>query len=482
MMPRSPQKTTMKAAPRGTRSPSPTRTPGALSLSGSSAHKLPPHSLHGVPSPENRFSGFAKSPTRNFTKSPTRNFTKSPTRNFAKSPTKSFPRSPQRSYIKSPTRLSAVKQQKDTTPVDRLPIGSAVERNPAFWKYGDQDGGEGSIGIVTADDPTNGYVCVLWSGNVTRNYYKYGLQAEYDVMRSTRYDIMGYLYFNTPVSSFTDPGALGDCIRCDISEYFSIPLAMTTISFLSTHEHNIVGVKFVLKRDSDKHDLQGLSDFVPAKTLLLDRSLQINLDKSYIKNGSEVYSNNATPAPVPTPVPAPAPAPAPVAPAPVAKPRFSVPANRQINNFSNNQVACMPTPLKVEPTVPTDLVELAPMVTRIDVISRVSPSPRLYQLTLRGDISQMPVAAIKKSLEAHTGVPSSAQVLEKEGYVLYDNATGSAAGLKSGSVLTLRLGNEGSTPTKSYYVSEAAQVYTNPNSPTTWTVNGERRSVSPPRR
>ena len=76
----------------------------------------------------------------------------------------------------------------------------------------------------------------------------------------------------------------------------------------------------------------------------------------------------------------------------------------------------------------------------VDVVSKVrGDCPTLYRIKMKGDLARLPMKAIKTSLEACTGVPVDRQVLEKDGFFLADDLTGSGCHLVNGSVLTLTL-------------------------------------------
>eukprot|EP00755_Sulcionema_specki_P019196 Sspe_Gene.68825::Locus_40575_Transcript_1_1_Confidence_1.000_Length_3849::g.68825::m.68825 len=138
--------------------------------------------------------------------------------------------------------------------------------------------------------------------------------------------------------------------------------------------------------------------------------------------------------PVPTP---------PMPPDPQAMPVFTPPQNPVFTD------PVSPPPLSPNPTSPVPVVPAVPIMplhptplqspqaTEIEVISTVDPhNLRLFKLTLKGDMATLPAVAIKKSLEAYTGIPATQQVLEKDGIVFDDAATG--LGLTSGAILTLR--------------------------------------------
>ncbi|KAJ9460715.1 hypothetical protein DIPPA_26481 [Diplonema papillatum] len=81
-----------------------------------------------------------------------------------------------------------------------------------------------------------------------------------------------------------------------------------------------------------------------------------------------------------------------------------------------------------------------PGLSVIEIISKVNPeAPRLLRVTLKGNLSRLPMKAVKASLEAATGVPMDRQVLEKDGFYINDDLTGASVHLRDGSVLTMRL-------------------------------------------
>ena len=67
-----------------------------------------------------------------------------------------------------------------------LITGARVVRGPN-WKWGDQDGGTGNVGVVTAgtDSRTDKWVSVKWNSNSRTNLYRYGADGAFDVMQVT---------------------------------------------------------------------------------------------------------------------------------------------------------------------------------------------------------------------------------------------------------------------------------------------------------
>eukprot|EP01062_Namystynia_karyoxenos_P020381 TRINITY_DN17720_c0_g1_i4.p1 TRINITY_DN17720_c0_g1~~TRINITY_DN17720_c0_g1_i4.p1 ORF type:complete len:508 (+),score=90.85 TRINITY_DN17720_c0_g1_i4:878-2401(+) len=92
-------------------------------------------------------------------------------------------------------------------------------------------------------------------------------------------------------------------------------------------------------------------------------------------------------------------------------------------------------------TPPPQGAEAAPVGTvRVSVVSHIDPTlPRLYRLTLHGDIARLPVSAIKEALAAHCGVAACDQQLEIDGRPLGDADAGPAAGVCDGGVYIMRL-------------------------------------------
>ena len=57
--------------------------------------------------------------------------------------------------------------------------GARVLRNPASWKWEDQDGGIGNLGTVIEVD--DGWVVVSWDGIPKKNSYRWGHMGVFDV-------------------------------------------------------------------------------------------------------------------------------------------------------------------------------------------------------------------------------------------------------------------------------------------------------------
>jgi hypothetical protein len=66
-------------------------------------------------------------------------------------------------------------------------VGDRVRRNAEHWDWGDQDGGAGTLGVVTAvhglynHDPLLGWVSVLWDGGAAEHNYRFGSSGFFDV-------------------------------------------------------------------------------------------------------------------------------------------------------------------------------------------------------------------------------------------------------------------------------------------------------------
>ena len=59
--------------------------------------------------------------------------------------------------------------------------GDSVIRGPD-WKWKDQDGGEGGIGVVTQKKKTEGWVEVKWQQNGQTNSYRMGHDGKFDLI------------------------------------------------------------------------------------------------------------------------------------------------------------------------------------------------------------------------------------------------------------------------------------------------------------
>lgn len=60
-------------------------------------------------------------------------------------------------------------------------IGALVMRGPD-WDWGNQDGGIGSIGVITQDHPIKGAIIVKWSHKTSEHGYRIGLTNKYDLI------------------------------------------------------------------------------------------------------------------------------------------------------------------------------------------------------------------------------------------------------------------------------------------------------------
>jgi hypothetical protein len=73
----------------------------------------------------------------------------------------------------------------------------------------------------------------------------------------------------------------------------------------------------------------------------------------------------------------------------------------------------------------------------VSVVSRIGGTPKLYKLTLKGDVARLPVTTLKKALQAFTAMPAQDMVLTKDGQRLEDYMVGADVQLVPGSVLHL---------------------------------------------
>ena len=61
-------------------------------------------------------------------------------------------------------------------------VGARVRRNPVHWHYGNQDGGEGSLGTVAKVDKNLGWVTVRWDATGRGSTYRWGQDDCWDVL------------------------------------------------------------------------------------------------------------------------------------------------------------------------------------------------------------------------------------------------------------------------------------------------------------
>ena len=74
--------------------------------------------------------------------------------------------------------LEAVSGASGSSHPSTLAVGTRVRRGPD-WKWGEQDGGPGSLGTVTGDSG-GGWIDVKWD-NGRENNYRWGKDGKYDL-------------------------------------------------------------------------------------------------------------------------------------------------------------------------------------------------------------------------------------------------------------------------------------------------------------
>eukprot|EP01060_Flectonema_neradi_P001836 TRINITY_DN11135_c0_g1_i1.p1 TRINITY_DN11135_c0_g1~~TRINITY_DN11135_c0_g1_i1.p1 ORF type:complete len:571 (+),score=108.92 TRINITY_DN11135_c0_g1_i1:59-1771(+) len=84
--------------------------------------------------------------------------------------------------------------------------GARVLRNPASWKWDDQDGGIGNLGTVIDVDKENGWVVVSWDGVPKKNSYRWGHMGVFDVNIASKKPTTGVA---SPLGSDSANPALG---------------------------------------------------------------------------------------------------------------------------------------------------------------------------------------------------------------------------------------------------------------------------------
>eukprot|EP00760_Papus_ankaliazontas_P025513 PhM_4_TR2757/c0_g1_i1/m.53772 len=90
-------------------------------------------------------------------------------------------------------------------------------------------------------------------------------------------------------------------------------------------------------------------------------------------------------------------------------------------------------------SVPADPTNGGAGLSYVSVVSRVNGVSKLYKLTLKGDISRLPVTTLKKALHGYTSYDTSDMHLTKDGVTLEDNMIGADVSLCPGAVLHLDL-------------------------------------------
>eukprot|EP01065_Artemidia_motanka_P010284 TRINITY_DN15429_c0_g1_i1.p1 TRINITY_DN15429_c0_g1~~TRINITY_DN15429_c0_g1_i1.p1 ORF type:complete len:663 (+),score=130.83 TRINITY_DN15429_c0_g1_i1:45-1991(+) len=172
---------------------------------------LPPSPMRGSPkqlSPPPRESGRPTTPLRGSPKRPhpalsqphpTLSQPLSPLSGSGRPPS---PRTPSRRLTKSPAMGGSMSVRPAVRPpmapsgrqpspqpqqwraVQRVWVGATVERNPAYWERGDEDGGAGSRGIITELLRADGghHVRIAWDGGAENAApYRWGIEGAYDV-------------------------------------------------------------------------------------------------------------------------------------------------------------------------------------------------------------------------------------------------------------------------------------------------------------
>eukprot|EP01062_Namystynia_karyoxenos_P011197 TRINITY_DN13992_c0_g1_i1.p1 TRINITY_DN13992_c0_g1~~TRINITY_DN13992_c0_g1_i1.p1 ORF type:complete len:589 (+),score=116.36 TRINITY_DN13992_c0_g1_i1:121-1887(+) len=80
-------------------------------------------------------------------------------------------------------------------------------------------------------------------------------------------------------------------------------------------------------------------------------------------------------------------------------------------------------------------------IVALSVVQRDGPgAPRLFRLTLRGNVGRLSVPALKRALEPHCAIPAHAQVLDLDGAELADWQRGGDVGLCGGACIGVRCG------------------------------------------
>ena len=391
-------------------------------------------------------------------------------------------------------------------PSDPLPVGAVVTRNPKHWRWGEQDGGAGRTGVVLQRNEERGYVVVKWYASGAKYRYRYGIDGAEDVARSSTFH--GFL----PVPSL--PRLLAaygwaeveTTLKGDLSATFGHPHHLTIVTLRCTADTvssasrrraaaaaaaegggsgnssgSGDGVEYRLEGVDEERLKKTLREGVTLNTLA---ELQEALEKeeeaeastkaaveAAVHNEQQQHQQQEPPgtrSPPPrshTP-PSPAAVPSSAAAQRAYGGRFNVPPQPSAYPIAApvavsapvlQQAAAAPPQQDVVATISSAVVGTA--ATHIEVLSKIDPSvPRLLKLTLRGDTTDLPVIALKKTLEAYTGVPAAAQSLEHDGRELRDDERGAALHLRDNMTFTLRLrlASRSPPPPVTYRVTENA--------------------------
>eukprot|EP01064_Diplonema_japonicum_P007480 TRINITY_DN1510_c6_g1_i1.p1 TRINITY_DN1510_c6_g1~~TRINITY_DN1510_c6_g1_i1.p1 ORF type:complete len:630 (+),score=46.64 TRINITY_DN1510_c6_g1_i1:46-1890(+) len=103
-------------------------------------------------------------------------------RRSSRSPSRRYSLSPPSGSVKSggPTPLPVLPVAHNPQPQVRIWSGATVERNPAYWAAGDQDGGPGKRGTVV--ETGDGWVKVRWDENRNlESTHRWGAEGAFDV-------------------------------------------------------------------------------------------------------------------------------------------------------------------------------------------------------------------------------------------------------------------------------------------------------------
>ena len=347
-----------------------------------------------------------------------------------------------------------------------LPAGTVVQRNPRHWRYGDQDGGAGLTGVVLSQDVAAGVVMVRWYQVGNTNRYRFGHGGVEDVVPSTSYAAFETVKGLDRLVDELGQDAVRSAVQDDLAAAFRHPLHLCKLTRLLPPERASEGFEY---------RIHGVSD--DAVRPVLEHGLRLDALEALVRGAMEEGGASSPPPPPPPQsqreLPAPevrakeseeveekrqekvvVPSQTPQAPSQVVQPTMQTPplpetvhtaapvflSQEPLYNPEGVTTTTTTTIVTTSPPRSPRVVSSSPSTsTRVEVLSKLDPAqPRLLKLTLKGDVSSMPMVAIKKSLEAYTAVPAAQQVLERDGVELGDQDTGLQVGLRHGTMLTLR--------------------------------------------
>eukprot|EP01064_Diplonema_japonicum_P005225 TRINITY_DN13521_c0_g1_i1.p1 TRINITY_DN13521_c0_g1~~TRINITY_DN13521_c0_g1_i1.p1 ORF type:complete len:506 (+),score=102.91 TRINITY_DN13521_c0_g1_i1:48-1520(+) len=119
--------------------------------------------------------------------------------------------------------------------------GSRVRRNPAFWTWGDQDGG--GEGTVVTHDASSGWVTVKWEANGCTEKYRWGAEDAYDIEGiAPPMDVVGELALpcGRLVLDNRSRQELKDTSKRDIAQALDVHASIVSIESIQATSGNLI--------------------------------------------------------------------------------------------------------------------------------------------------------------------------------------------------------------------------------------------------